>query len=42
MPQLVTQATASDDLSIYIRKLACLGDYLARSHNPQTGNTVIW
>lgn len=37
-----TQPTASPDLSVYVRKLACLGGYLARSHDPPPGNTVIW
>lgn len=30
------------DLSVYVRKLACLGGYLARSHDPPPGNMVIW
>jgi hypothetical protein len=40
--QPANQATASADLSSYVRKLACLGGYLARSHDPPPGNTVIW
>jgi hypothetical protein len=37
------QATATAaDLSSYVRKLACVGGYLARSHDPPPGNTVIW
>jgi hypothetical protein len=35
-------ATTGIDLSSYVRKLACLGGYLARSHDPPPGNTVIW
>lgn len=42
VPQPMKQVAASADLSIYVRKLACLGDYPARSHNPPPGNTVIW
>jgi hypothetical protein len=40
--QPAKQAASSADLSIYVRKLACLGGYLARSHDPPPGNTVIW
>jgi hypothetical protein len=32
----------SADLSVYLRKLACLGGYLARTHDPPPGNIVIW
>jgi hypothetical protein len=33
---------ASPSLSCYIVKLARLGGYLARAHDPPPGNTVIW
>jgi hypothetical protein len=36
------QSGTTSDLSIYLRKLACLGGYLARSHDPPPGNIVIW
>jgi len=32
----------SPSLSHYIVKLARLGGYLARAHDPPPGNTVIW
>ena len=35
-------AEAAADLSVYLRKLACLGGYLARTHDPPPGNIVIW
>lgn len=33
---------ANASLAHYINKLARLGGYLARSHDPPPGNTVIW
>ncbi|MBY0409819.1 MAG: IS4 family transposase [Burkholderiaceae bacterium] len=35
-------AKTSNDLAVYLRKLACLGGYLARAHDPPPGNIVIW
>jgi len=35
-----SHSTAS--IAHYIVKLACLGGYLARAHDPPPGNTVIW
>jgi hypothetical protein len=32
----------NSELTIYLNKLACLGDYLARSRDPPPGNMVIW
>jgi hypothetical protein len=37
-----TPAGTTVDLSFCIGKLARLGGYLARSHDPPPGNTVIW
>ncbi len=34
--------SADPSLSHYIVKLARLGGYLARAHDPPLGNTVIW
>lgn len=35
-------ASSSGFLAAYITKLARLGGYLARAHDPPPGNTVIW
>ena len=35
-------ATPSNQLSLYLTKLARLGGYLARAKDPPPGNTVIW
>jgi hypothetical protein len=37
-----TAASPKPSLAHYIVKLARLGGYLARSHDPPPGNTVIW
>lgn len=37
-----SQAGTVADLSVYLSKLACLGGYLARTHDPPPGNIVIW
>jgi hypothetical protein len=41
---LPTKSSSSVTVSIadYIVKLARLGGYLARAHDPPPGNTVIW
>ncbi len=35
-------ATPSNQLSLYLTKLARIGGYLARSKDPPPGNTVMW
>jgi hypothetical protein len=35
-------ATSGNSLSLYLAKLACLGDYLARAKDPPRGNIVMW
>lgn len=42
VPQPVRRAGTIADLSVYLCKLACLGGYLARAHDPPPGNIVIW
>ena len=37
-----TPANGDSEISTYVFKLACLGGYLARSHDPPPGNMVIW
>lgn len=32
----------ASELGVYVCKLACLGGYLARTHDPPPGNIVIW
>jgi hypothetical protein len=32
----------SKTLSYYLTKIACMGGYLARGHDPPPGNTVMW
>lgn len=45
LDELISNKTAAPpkpSLAHYIVKLARLGGYLARSHDPPPGNTVIW
>ena len=45
LDQLVNQANQpypKDSLSVYLTKIARLGGYLARAHDPPPGNLVMW
>lgn len=42
VPQPAKLPGTTADLSVYVCKLACLGGYLARSHDPPPGNIVVW
>jgi len=41
-PAPPTKPYSTAAIAHYTVKLACLGGYLARAHDPPPGNTVIW